>query len=642
LRAEKMASAREQPLERFLLEGLDLDKLFLKCLEVQLKARTVVPSTSTIQGLLQNSLKQEPFNDSEESNYTEWVVRHIFEDGLDDTLGMDWHRCLITVTIQFWKLNIIPERIQTELAEQRANARKAKNKTKEMKSWYVQGKEDGSVKPLKVRRPEIYKLAVSDQKYVTSSGVNIETLQLGNTYTKLFEGLIESALEYFMIFPNKARMEKELHNTPSALRMGVDKPEQYLKTENGPDKLFRAMKLSQRDVVSKASPFEQCWYILWHGDAQVTGDIHRKLGDGYFMDHTGKDVTTENKLDTVKQMYRAMFLKYFHRTRGGLARWTRASQYARDQKTKSKSQTTSATDADTAGPLPWSKKSRSDMKTAKARANFDRKPNSISSRQYLAHLKSSDAASRTALNTMAKAGIRVISVAGNELKTLTDEVVTNDLEEPDNWNKTASVKRTAADESPPQQSATDAQEEAVDYAQMAVRNVSQSGSQKPGSTLTDEQRLDGNRARARDFLSVCAKDESNNIDLDGMNDVINKAPHPSKLPSVKHANDPSKASDAHCKACEQTPWGQEHCDAHNMKNYQTHCTQCCALVDFIFLFGEARSRTVPKKVQAQLVSKMYVGFKARSRPWGADEAKNKEYNHRYYTWATGRRNGGGQ
>eukprot|EP01050_Picozoa_sp_SAG11_P024032 SAG11_NODE_5005_length_1694_cov_3.189342_2_plen_188_part_00 len=142
LRAEKMASAREQPLERFLLEGLDLDKLFLKCLEVQLKARTVVPNTSTIQGILQNSLKQEPFNESKESNYTEWVVRHVFEDGLDDTLGMDWHRCLTIVTIQFWKLNVIPERIQTELADQRTNARKAKNKTKEMKSWYVQGKEE--------------------------------------------------------------------------------------------------------------------------------------------------------------------------------------------------------------------------------------------------------------------------------------------------------------------------------------------------------------------------------------------------------------------------------------------------------------------------------------------------------------------
>eukprot|EP01050_Picozoa_sp_SAG11_P035224 SAG11_NODE_12810_length_684_cov_0.996581_1_plen_56_part_00 len=45
---------------------------------------------------------------------------------------------------------------------------------------------------------------MSDPKYVTSNGVNIETLQLGNTYTKLFEGLVEAALEYFMIFPNKA------------------------------------------------------------------------------------------------------------------------------------------------------------------------------------------------------------------------------------------------------------------------------------------------------------------------------------------------------------------------------------------------------------------------------------------------------
>eukprot|EP01050_Picozoa_sp_SAG11_P024897 SAG11_NODE_5444_length_1558_cov_1.759424_3_plen_135_part_00 len=100
---------------------------------------------------------------------------------------------------------------------------------------------------------------------------------------------------------------------------------------------------------------------------------------------------------------------------------------------------------------------------------------------------------------------------------------------------------------------------------MAVRNVSQSGTQKQGSTLTDEQRLEGNKARAKDFVSICAKDESNNIDLDGMNDVIGKAPHPSKLPSARHASDPTKTSDDHCKACEQTPWGQEHCEAHNMK-----------------------------------------------------------------------------
>eukprot|EP01050_Picozoa_sp_SAG11_P030295 SAG11_NODE_8900_length_964_cov_2.523699_1_plen_68_part_00 len=65
---------------------------------------------------------------------------------------------------------------------------------------------------------------------------------------------------------------------------------------------------------------------------------------------------------------------------------------------------------------------------------------------------------------MAKAGIRVISVAGNELKTITDEVVANDLEEPDNWNHTASIKRAAAEDPPPQQSAADAKEEAVDYA----------------------------------------------------------------------------------------------------------------------------------------------------------------------------------
>eukprot|EP01050_Picozoa_sp_SAG11_P013908 SAG11_NODE_1661_length_4497_cov_5.237608_8_plen_215_part_00 len=208
-------------------------------------------------------------------------------------------------------------------------------------------------------------------------------------------------------------------------------------------------------------------------------------------------------------MYRAMFLKYFHRTRGGLAKWTRASQYARDQKTKSKSLTPSASDTGTGGTHPWSKKSRSDMKTAKARATFDKSPSSISSRQYLAHLKSSDPASRTALDTMAKAGIRVISVAGNELKTLSTEVVASDLEEPDNLNNIASVKRTSADEHQPQQPTTDTSEDSVDYAQMAVRNVSRSGTQNQGSTLTDEQRLEGNKARARDFLSICAKDESN-------------------------------------------------------------------------------------------------------------------------------------